>query len=109
MDIQPVNTMNRGVLADISCDSAVEVSCIITKNGPVPLSMGYLPTALRGLVPQIKAFERTAPDSALIGDDNLALAAMTMNPLVQEDVDAKVLLDEMLEAHKDHLPQFFVK
>ena len=109
MDIQPVNTMNRGALADIAYDSAVEVSCVITKNGPVPLSMGHLPTAVRGLVQQIKAFEQTAADAAMTGDYNLALAAMTMNPLVQEDVDAKVLLDEMLEAHKDHLPQFFVK
>jgi len=109
MDIQPVNTMNRGALADIAYESAVEVSCVITKNGPVPLSMGHLPTAVRGLVQQIKAFEQTAADAAMTGDYNLALAAMTMNPLVQEDVDAKVLLDEMLEAHKDHLPQFFVK
>jgi len=31
---------------------------------------------------------------------------MTINPLVPSDKLAKVILDEMLEAHKEHLPQF---
>lgn len=108
-DIQPVNTMNRGAIADLPYESAVEISCVITKNGPVPLSMGHLPSAVRGLVQQIKAFEETASAAAITGDYNLALAAMTMNPLVQSDVDGKIILDEMLEAHKEYLPQFFNK
>jgi 6-phospho-beta-glucosidase len=32
---------------------------------------------------------------------------MVINPLVPGDKTAKELLDEMLEAHKEHLPQFF--
>src|SRR5690625_6622258 len=38
-DIQPVNTMNRGAIASIPVDSAVEISCIITKEGPIPLAI----------------------------------------------------------------------
>jgi 6-phospho-beta-glucosidase len=34
---------------------------------------------------------------------------MTINPLVPSDKLAKQILDEMLEAHKEHLPQFFTK
>jgi 6-phospho-beta-glucosidase len=34
---------------------------------------------------------------------------MTINPLVPSDRVAKLILDEMLEAHKDYLPQFFEK
>ncbi|GAA3320813.1 hypothetical protein GCM10020331_033340 [Ectobacillus funiculus] len=33
-DIQPVNTINNGAIASIPYDSAVEVSCVITKEGP---------------------------------------------------------------------------
>jgi len=106
-DIQPVNTLNNGSIASIPNDSAVEVSCIITKEGPKPLVMGDLPVPVRGLVQQIKSFERVAAEAAVTGDYNLAILALTINPLVASDTIAKQIVDEMLEAHKKYLPQFF--
>ena len=105
-DIQPVNVRNNGAIASIPDDSAVEVNCVITKEGPIPLAVGDLPVAVRGLVQQIKSFERVAAEAAVTGDYHLALLAMTINPLVPSDGLAKQILDEMLEAHKDYLPQF---
>ncbi|MBS4174563.1 6-phospho-beta-glucosidase [Bacillus sp. FJAT-49736] len=106
-DIQPVNTINNGAIAGIPAESAVEVSCIITKEGPKPIVIGELPVAVQGLVQQIKSFERVAAEAAITGDYNTALLAMTINPLVANDRVGKLILDEMLEAHKEHLPQFF--
>jgi 6-phospho-beta-glucosidase len=106
-DIQPVNTMNRGAIASIPDDSAVEVSCVITKEGPKPIVMGDLPVAVRGLVQQIKSFERVACEAAVKGDYDLAVLALTINPLVASDKIAKQIVDEMIEAHKKYLPQFF--
>lgn len=106
-DIQPVNTRNNGAIANIADDSAVEVNCIITKEGPKPISVGELPVAVQGLVQQIKSFERVAAEAAVTGDYNTALLAMTINPLVPSDTIAKQILDDMLEAHKEYLPQFF--
>ncbi|MCA1041810.1 6-phospho-beta-glucosidase [Bacillus infantis] len=108
-DIQPVNTLNNGVIASIPDDSAVEVSCIITKDGPRPIVMGDLPVPVRGLVQQIKSFERIAAEAAVTGDYDKAVLALTINPLVASDKLAKQIVDEMLEAHKEHLPQFFNK
>lgn len=105
-DIQPVNVRNNGAIASIPDDSAVEVSCVITKEGPKPISVGDLPVPVRGLVQQIKSFERVAAEAAVTGDYHKALLAMTINPLVPSDTIAKDILDEMFEAHKDHLPQF---
>jgi 6-phospho-beta-glucosidase len=105
-DIQPVDTRNNGAIAGISPDSIVEVSCVITKDGPQPIAIGELPIQVNGLVQQIKSFERVVIDAAVTGDYNKALLAMTMNPLVASDKMAKVLFDEMLEAHKEYLPQF---
>ncbi|WP_163100404.1 6-phospho-beta-glucosidase [Peribacillus alkalitolerans] len=105
-DIQPVNTINNGAIAGIPADSAVEVSCIITKDGPKPIVVGELPVAIRGLIQSIKSFERVTIDAAVTGDYNTALLAMTINPLVGSDKVAKQILDEMLEAHRDYLPQF---
>ncbi|MBO9130725.1 6-phospho-beta-glucosidase [Bacillus sp. 165] len=106
-DIQPVNTRNNGAIMSIPYDSAVEVNCVITKEGPKPISVGDLPVAVTGLVQQIKSFERVAAEAAVTGDYNTALVAMTINPLVPSDTTAKQILDEMLEAHKEYLPQFF--
>jgi 6-phospho-beta-glucosidase len=106
-DIQPVNVRNHGAIASIPPDSAVEVNCVITKEGPKPIAVGDLPVAVRGLVQQIKSFERVAAEAAVTGDYHTALVAMTINPLVPSDTIAKQLLDEMLEAHREHLPQFF--
>ena len=98
--------MNNGAIASIPDDSAVEVNCVMTKNGPKPIAVGDLPVTVRGLVQQIKSFERVAAEAAVTGDYNTALVAMTINPLVPSDKIAKQILDEMLEAHKEHLPQF---
>jgi 6-phospho-beta-glucosidase len=108
-DIQPVNTRNNGAIESIPADSAVEVNCVITKDGPKPIAIGDLPVAVRGLVQQIKSFERVAAEAAVTGDYNTALLAMTINPLVPSDKIAKAILDEMLEAHEEYLPQFFQK
>lgn len=80
---------------------------MITKDGPKPISVGDLPVAVRCLVQQIKSFEVISEEAAVTGDYNTALLAMTINPLVPSDKIAKQLLDEMLEAHKEYLPQFF--
>ncbi|NMO79789.1 6-phospho-beta-glucosidase [Niallia alba] len=106
-DIQPVNTINNGAIASIPDESAVEISSIITKEGPKPITIGDLPVAVRGLVQQIKSFERVAAEAAVTGNYHTALLAMTINPLLPSDKVAKQILDEMLEAHKEHLPQFF--
>jgi 6-phospho-beta-glucosidase len=106
-DIQTVNVQNKGAIKGLSYESAVEVDCIITKEGPKPIAMGELPVAVNGLVQQIKSFERTAAEAAVTGSYETALLAMTINPLVPSDRVAKQILDEMLEAHKEHLPQFF--
>lgn len=108
-DIQPVNTINRGAISNLPLDAAVEISCVITKAGPRPLAFGPLPAAVNGLVQSIKSFEQIASDAAVTGDYNTALVAMTINPLVRDEAKAKVILDEMLEAHKQYLPQFFKK
>ncbi|KAF0817375.1 6-phospho-beta-glucosidase [Bacillus sp. ZZV12-4809] len=105
-DIQPVNTRNNGAIAGLAADSAVEVSCLITKDGPKPIAVGELPIAVRGLVQSIKSFERVTIEAALTGDYDTALLALTINPLMGSDVIAKKILDEMLEAHRSYLPQF---
>lgn len=102
-----VNTKNNGRLKMFEDESAIEISCKITKDGPVPVdTVTDLPIFAQGLVSQIKAFERLAAEAAYTGDYNTALLAMTTNPLVADDAQGRKLLNEMLVAHKKYLPQF---
>lgn len=106
-DIQVVDTLNNGAITNLPDDVVVEVSCKITKDGPIPICVGDLPLQCAGLVQQLKAFEILTTHVALSGNYNDALVAMTINPLVQSEITAKNILDDMLEAHKKYLPQFY--
>lgn len=106
-DIQVVNTVNKGVMQEFEYDEVVEITSMITKNGPIPMPIGRLPKAAKGLVQEIKSFEIAAAEAAVSGDYNKALLAMMINPLVHSQRYGKIVLDELLEAHKEHLPQFF--
>jgi 6-phospho-beta-glucosidase len=106
-DIQPLNTINKGAISGLPHNSAVEVSCVISKDGPVPLTMGELPVAVRGLIQTIKSFEQMAVEAAVEGSREKAIVALTINPLVANDKVAIAIVDEMLEAHKAYLPRFF--
>lgn len=106
-DIQVVNTLNTGrAIENFEEDEIVEVSCRITKDGPVPLKIGALPKATNGLIQEIKSFELASVEAAVSGDYNKALLAMMINPLVGSQKLAITVLDELLMAHRKYLPQF---
>ena len=105
-DIQCVNTRNRGALSDLGPDSVVEVSCVIGAEGPRPLTVGHLRPELRGLLQQVKAYEELTIKAAVTGDRGAALQALLANPLVPSFGVAGAVLDDLLEAHADYLPQF---
>lgn len=54
----------------------------------------------------MKGMEETVIRAAIDGDYGAALHAFTINPLVPGGAMAKTLLDELLVAHKEHLPNF---
>lgn len=105
-DIQYVNVKNNGAISDLLQNSAVEIACRITSDGPKPLSTGNLKLPISGYVHMIKSFERMVAEAAVTGDKNLAIAALNLNPLCPSDKIANVVIDELIEAHKDYLPQF---
>lgn len=106
-DIQVVNTQNRGAITNFKDHEIVEVSCKITRDGPVPVAVGEMPSAVNGLMQQIKSFEIAASAAAVSGEYKQALMALMINPLVASQDTAKAVLDELLKAHKEYLPQFF--
>lgn len=106
-DVQVVDTVNRGAISFLPSDAVVEVSCRITKDGPVPLTDLPLPPSVQGLITQIKSFEQVAVSAAVSGSRSEALLALMMNPLVASQREGRQLLEELLAAHRAYLPQFF--
>lgn len=108
-DIQIVVTRNGTSLPDLPPDASVEVPCVVGAHGVTPLSMGPLPATIRPLCVQAKAWESWTVEAGVTGSREAALMAMIVNPLVPSFEVAKGLLDEMLEANRDYLPQFYPK
>jgi 6-phospho-beta-glucosidase len=105
-DIQCVDTVNRGALLDLPADVVVEVSCVITAQGPVPLTVGRLRPQILGLLQITKAFEALTVQAAVHGDRDAALQALTLNPLVPSASAASSILKDILAENAEFLPQF---
>lgn len=102
-----VNVSHHGVIENIPADWAIEVTCILGRNGAVPHPrIHHFDEKVLGLIHTIKTFERAAAQAALSGKLDDAILALNLNPLVNSDDDAEILVKELLLAHQRYLPQF---
>jgi len=106
-DVQILVTRNNGSIPDLPDDASVEVPCVVGAHGVTPLHMGPLPETIRALCQQAKAWESWTVEAGVTGDRDAALMAMLTNPLVPSYDVARALLDEMLPANEEYLPQFY--
>ncbi len=107
-DKHVVNTLNRGALPFLADDDVVETTCIVGKNGavPVPVVLNDNPHVVN-LIRTVKTYERYAVVAALSGSRIDALRALSANPLITDIEAGAACFDEMLEAHKVYLSNFF--
>jgi 6-phospho-beta-glucosidase len=108
-DVQIVVARNGSSIVDLPPDASVEVPCVVGAHGVTPLSLGRLPESIRALCQQAKAWESATVKAAVSGSRKDAILAMLQNPLVPDYPTAVNLVDDLMEAHKQYLPQFFNK
>lgn len=65
-----------------------------------------MPSAEKGWLQTMKAMEECTIEATITVDYAMALAAFTINPLIPGGKTARIVLDELLVAHKKYLPQF---
>lgn len=105
--IQTVNVRNSGAIRCLPDQASVEVNCIIDASGAHPIQpSASITPQIRGLLQVVKAYEELTVEAAVHGDRDAALQALTIHPLVGSVELARNLVDELLEAHADYLPQF---
>jgi hypothetical protein len=107
-DVQVVNVQNKGAMPFLGYNDVVEIRAIIGKDGAKPLPVtADVNEHIKEYIQQVKAYERHAVNAALNGDKIEAMRALMSNPLVADLKTASACFDELLEAHKEYLPQFF--
>ena len=105
--IHVVNVQNRGAMPILRPGDVAELRCRVSRDGAEPLPLRKMPSEhICGLVQSVKAYERLAARAALAGSYEDALAAALSHPLSADFDRTKAALDELLEAHREHLPRF---
>lgn len=107
-EIHVINTQNKGAFPFMEKEDVVECKCLVGKHGvmPVPFN-GIVNEHIIGLMKTIKSYEKLAVTAGIQGDRNAALRAMLVHPLIGDYEKANAALDEMFEANREYLPQFF--
>lgn len=106
-DIQVVNVLNNGAIDFMADNDAIEISCVVGKDGAIPIKANFKNQHIKEYMLLTKAYEKHAINAALYGDDDEAMRAMLINPLIFDYKKAKPCYEELKEAHKAYLPQFF--
>ena len=102
-----VNVPHHGHIDNIPADWAVEMTCILGRDGARPHPrITHFDDKVMGLIHTIKGFEVAASNAALSGELNDVLLALNLSPLVHSDRDAEQLASEMILAHEKWLPNF---
>ncbi len=102
-----VNTRNNSAVKEWPADWVLEMPAKISRKGVEPLAAEPLPQVCFGLIAQIKAFELLTVEAAVHGDRNAAYQALLAHPLGPKADKIPEVLEDMLETHKQFLPQFW--
>lgn len=106
-NVQVVNILNKGALDFMADDDVVEIPAVIGKNGPEPVKINVDNDHIKELMHLIKSYEKHAVRAATNGDEDEAMLALMINPLVADYNKAYSCFQELKTAHKRYLPQFF--
>ena len=107
-DVHVVNIKNNGTLPFMADDDVVEIAAVIGSDGatPVPITEP-INDHIIGLMRVVKTYEKYAVEAAITGSDEAALKGLLVHPLVGDWEKAQKCFEEMKEAHKEYLPQYF--
>ncbi len=101
-----VNMLNQGTIENLPGEVFVESPAVVDASGVWPIRIGDLPKPLAAFNRRdIDQMELTV-EAAVTGNRRKVLQAMLLDPVVDSVSSAERILDEMLKAHAEYLPQF---
>ena len=102
-----VNIRNDGAVQEWPADWVLEIPSTVRRSGITPIPTQPLPASCFGLISAVKAFELLTVEAAVHGDREAAYQALLVHPLGPTADRVQAVLDDLLETHKEHLPQFW--
>ena len=103
-----VNVPNHGAIPNLPDDAIVEVPATVDRSGLQPVQLPPLPEPVAAMCRQQISIQRLSVEAAVAGSRELALQALLLDPVIASVRTAETVLDELLEAHREYLPQFQV-
>jgi 6-phospho-beta-glucosidase len=102
-----VNVRHGGAVPGWPTDWVLEMPARVDAAGIHPLPAEPLPPVCFGLLAQVKSYELLTVEAAVHGDREVAYQALLAHPLGPSADQVQAVLDDLLETHREHLPQFW--
>ena len=102
-----VNITNNGAVKEWPADWVLEIPSTVRRSGITPIPTEPLPMSQFGLISAVKAYEMLTVEAAIHGDREAAYQALLVNPIGPKADKVQAVLDDLLETHREHLPQFW--
>jgi len=101
-----VNVPNRGCVPNLPDHAVLELEAVTDSCGVRGITVAEAPVALGGMLQKRIAWQELVADAAVKGDRGIALQALMTDEMAIRPELAGQMLDELLAASKDYLPQF---
>ena len=100
---------NDGIIDNLPQGCAVEVPCLVDKNGVQPTKIGALPPHLAALIRTNVSVQEMTVEAALTGKREYIYHAAMLDPHTAAELDLDqiyALVDDLIAAHGDWLPEY---
>jgi len=104
------NVTNRGLIDNLPADACVETPCLIDQNGVSPVRVGCLPVHLAAIMQTSINVQACTVEALASGRREHVHHAAMLDPHTAAELDLDQiwgLVDSLLEAHRDWLPEAF--
>jgi alpha-galactosidase len=101
-----LNLPNNGLIPNLPADAIVETPGVVSGLGIRGLNMEPLPEGIAELCRRELAYSSLVVDAAYHGDEELALQALLLDPMMNDIDRARAILADFLTTFAEYLPQF---
>lgn len=95
-EVMILNVANRSSLPFLDEAAVVEVPCVVSRGGVIPVAIGTVPLPAQARIVAVRAAERAAIDASLSRSRRQAVLALALHPLVPSVEVASRILDRHL-------------
>ncbi len=97
---------NAGQITNLPPGVAVETWATVNRDGVTPADSGEVPASVLGILQPVIAEMELTVEAAIEGDRAKAAQAIYVSPMMHQKDRAVELVDRLIEATKEYLPQF---